>query len=258
MGRAHVAVAVRRGRRGHAARSSTTAAEPRSGGGILVGYPFPPHAPASFNGPLPGMDVAVLDATGKPVVGEIGELAVLNTWPGMTHALLAGHRPLSEHLLETVGRTSGSTATWPSVDADGDLADPRSLRRHDEGRPAAASAPRRSRPRCSRTPGIAEAAVIGVPGRDNAASGSSRSWSSRDGRRRRTISIATARPQRRHGRSRPPSIVVSAPAEDQERQDHAPRDPRAHLGEPTGDLSALDPHDTARRHPDPAELGEHA
>ncbi len=56
------------------------------GGGLLTSYPFLPMAPASFNGPLPGVDVAVLDPEGEPVVGEIGELAVLNTFPGMTHA----------------------------------------------------------------------------------------------------------------------------------------------------------------------------
>jgi acetyl-CoA synthetase len=56
------------------------------GGGILVSYPFLPMEPACFNGPLPGMDVAVLDQQGNPVVGQVGELAVLNTWPGMTHA----------------------------------------------------------------------------------------------------------------------------------------------------------------------------
>jgi acetyl-CoA synthetase len=56
------------------------------GGGILVAYPFLPADAAAFNGPLLGMDVAVADQEGKPVVGEVGELVVLNTWPGMTHA----------------------------------------------------------------------------------------------------------------------------------------------------------------------------
>lgn len=56
------------------------------GGGLLTSYPFLPMAPAAFNAPLPGVDVAVLDTDGKPVVGEVGELCVLNTFPGMTHA----------------------------------------------------------------------------------------------------------------------------------------------------------------------------
>jgi acetyl-CoA synthetase len=56
------------------------------GGGILVGYPFLPAAPAAFTGALPGVDAVVLDDDGKPVVDTIGELAVRNTFPGMTHA----------------------------------------------------------------------------------------------------------------------------------------------------------------------------
>jgi acetyl-CoA synthetase len=57
-----------------------------TGGGILVGYPFLPMRAGAFSGPLPGMDVAVLDTVGLPVIGEVGELAIFNTWPGMTHA----------------------------------------------------------------------------------------------------------------------------------------------------------------------------
>lgn len=56
------------------------------GGGIIVGYPFLPSDAAAFNGALPGVHAAVLDDEGKPVIGQIGELAVLNTFPGQTHA----------------------------------------------------------------------------------------------------------------------------------------------------------------------------
>ena len=55
------------------------------GGGILSGYTIAPHAPASFCGPVPGMDVDVYDANGHPT-DDIGELVVLNTWPGMAHS----------------------------------------------------------------------------------------------------------------------------------------------------------------------------
>ena len=41
---------------------------------------------AAFNGALPGVHAAVLNDEGESVVGEIGELAVLNTFPGQTHA----------------------------------------------------------------------------------------------------------------------------------------------------------------------------
>ena len=56
------------------------------GGGIIVGYPFLPADAAAFNGALPGVHAAVLNDEGESVVGEIGELAVLNTFPGQTHA----------------------------------------------------------------------------------------------------------------------------------------------------------------------------
>jgi acetyl-CoA synthetase len=56
------------------------------GGGMLISYPFLPMPPACFTAPLPGVDAAVFDADGKPVVGEIGELVLRNTFPGMTHA----------------------------------------------------------------------------------------------------------------------------------------------------------------------------
>jgi acetyl-CoA synthetase len=56
------------------------------GGGMLISYPFLPMPPACFTAPLPGVDAAVFDQDGKPVVGEIGELVLRNTFPGMTHA----------------------------------------------------------------------------------------------------------------------------------------------------------------------------
>jgi acetyl-CoA synthetase len=57
-----------------------------TGGGILISYPFAPMEPACFTAPLPGVDAAVFDPDGAPVVGAVGELVVRNTFPGMTHA----------------------------------------------------------------------------------------------------------------------------------------------------------------------------
>ena len=101
------------------------------GGGILVSYPFLPMAPASFNAPLPGLDVAILDAAGKPVIDEVGELTVLNTFPGMTHGFWHDR----ERYLETYW------SRWDGVWVHGDLAsvddralaDSRPLGRHDQG-----------------------------------------------------------------------------------------------------------------------------
>lgn len=83
-----------------------------TGGGILVAYPFLPMLAGGFNGPLPGMDVAVVDETGQPVQGQHGELAVLNTWPGMTHAFWQDR----ERYLDTYWKR------WPRVWIQGDLA----------------------------------------------------------------------------------------------------------------------------------------
>jgi acetyl-CoA synthetase len=82
------------------------------GGGLLVSYPFLPMDPASFNAPLLGADVAVLNADGEPVRGEVGELSVLNTFPGMTHAFWQDR----DRYLETYW------SRWEDVWVHGDLA----------------------------------------------------------------------------------------------------------------------------------------
>jgi acetyl-CoA synthetase len=58
------------------------------------------------------MDVAVYDPAGAPVVGEIGELVVRNTWPGMTHAFWHDR----ERYLDTYWNR------WDGVWLHGDLA----------------------------------------------------------------------------------------------------------------------------------------
>jgi acetyl-CoA synthetase len=80
-------------------------------GGILSCYTIAPQAPAAFSGPLPGMDVDVLDAEGHST-NEIGELVVRNTWPGMAHGFWRDDR----RYLETYWDR------WPEVWVHGDLA----------------------------------------------------------------------------------------------------------------------------------------
>jgi acetyl-CoA synthetase len=53
-------------------------------GGILGCFPVAPTKPCGFAGPIPGMAAAVLDDAGRPVRGEVGELAIRAPWPGMT------------------------------------------------------------------------------------------------------------------------------------------------------------------------------
>ncbi len=81
-----------------------------TGGGILSCYTIAPQSPASFCGPLPGMDVDVLDADGKPT-SEIGELVMRNTWPGMAHSFWND----KNRYLETYW------SRWPDVWVHGDL-----------------------------------------------------------------------------------------------------------------------------------------
>jgi len=53
-------------------------------GGILCGNVITHLRPCSFAGPLPGMAADVVDAEGRSVRGEVGELVIRNPWPGMT------------------------------------------------------------------------------------------------------------------------------------------------------------------------------
>ena len=53
-------------------------------GGILAGNFFKPLKPAAFGGPIPGMDADVVDETGNPVRGAVGDLIIRQPWIGMT------------------------------------------------------------------------------------------------------------------------------------------------------------------------------
>jgi len=53
-------------------------------GGILCGNVITHLRPTAFAGPVPGIAADVLDAEGRSVRGEVGELAIRNPWPGMT------------------------------------------------------------------------------------------------------------------------------------------------------------------------------
>lgn len=53
-------------------------------GGIVSAFFTEPQKPCAFNGPIPGIPAAVLDDNARPVSQEVGELAILGPWPGMT------------------------------------------------------------------------------------------------------------------------------------------------------------------------------
>ncbi|EKT79840.1 acetate--CoA ligase [Rhodococcus opacus M213] len=131
------------------------------GGGILIGYPFLPTAAAAFNGTLPGVDAAVLGEDGAPVVEEVGELAIRNTFPGMTHAFWNDR----DRYLETYWKR------WDDVWVHGDLAsvDAHGVWRiHGRSDDTIKLSGRRVGPAeieaaLLRDPRIGEVAVIGIP-----------------------------------------------------------------------------------------------
>jgi len=87
-------------------------------GGILGCFPIKPLAACAFHGPVPGMDADVVDAEGKSVRGQVGELVVRQPWPGMTN----GFWHDDERYLKTYWSRFENVwvhGDWASVDADG-------------------------------------------------------------------------------------------------------------------------------------------
>lgn len=131
-----------------------------TGGGILSCYTIAPQAPASFSGPLPGMRVDVLDADGEQTDG-IGELVVRNTWVGMTHSFWRD----DARYLDTYW------SRWPDIWVHGDLSSVDAdgyWHIHGRSDDTLKIGGRRVGPSEIESalvaqPGIAEAAVIGVP-----------------------------------------------------------------------------------------------
>jgi acetyl-CoA synthetase len=208
-----------------------------TGGGILTTYPFLPADPASFNGPLLGMDVTVLDPEGRPARDEIGELAVLNTWPGMTHGFWGDDK----RYVETYW------SRWPGVWDHGDLASLSSegvWRIHGRSDDTIKVSGRRVGPAeleaaLLKDPRIVEAAVIGVP----------------DPQRGQRVVAFVVAPDSQDsvddlgrvaidhvGRSFAPLLHVVATLPKTKNGKIMRRVIRArYLGLPTGDLTALDP-----------------
>lgn len=58
------------------------------GGGIIGSTTIHPQKPASFTGPVVGVPADVVDAQGRSVRGEVGELIIRGPWVGMTNGFL--------------------------------------------------------------------------------------------------------------------------------------------------------------------------
>jgi acetyl-CoA synthetase len=80
--------------------------------------PMAPTKPCSLGFPALGQDMDVLDESGAPVRGEVGELVCRNAWPGMTRGIWGD----PERYLDTYWRRFPGVWThgdWASVDEDG-------------------------------------------------------------------------------------------------------------------------------------------
>ncbi|MEV6362354.1 AMP-binding protein [Nocardia asteroides] len=210
------------------------------GGGLLISYPFLPMAPAAFNGPLPGVDAAVCAADGAPVLGEVGELVVGNTFPGITHAFWQDR----DRYLETYW------SRWDDLWVHGDLASvgaDGTWRVHGRSDDTIKVSGRRVGPAeleaaLLTDPRIVEAAVIGVPDEQ---------------RGQRVVAFVVLRAKdavatefddlvatavANVGRSFAPTVHVVATLPKTKNGKIMRRAIRSrHLGDPQGDLSSLDP-----------------
>ena len=87
-------------------------------GGIVGCTTLRPIAPCSFSGPCPGMAADVIDASGNPVRGEVGELAIRQPWPGMTQGFWGD----PERYLDAYWRRLPGIwvhGDWARIDPDG-------------------------------------------------------------------------------------------------------------------------------------------
>jgi acetyl-CoA synthetase len=93
-------------------------------GGTEVGACFlttvltEPVKPVALGFPALGSDVDVVDAAGKPLRGEVGELVCRRPWPGMTRGIWGD----DERYLETYWRRFPGLwahGDWASIDTDG-------------------------------------------------------------------------------------------------------------------------------------------
>ncbi len=87
-------------------------------GGILGCFPIAPIKACGFAGPIPGMAVAVLDPQGRPLQGEVGELAIEAPWPGMTRGFWRDAARYEETYWSR-WKDVWAHGDWAQVDADG-------------------------------------------------------------------------------------------------------------------------------------------
>ncbi|MDQ3928411.1 MAG: AMP-binding protein [Chloroflexota bacterium] len=130
-------------------------------GGILSCNPLLPIKPCAFSGPVPGMLPEVVDGEGNPVIHAVGELALKLPWVGKTEGFWGD----KERYLDTYwSRVPGLWVhgDWARVDEDGFWY---ILGRSDDTIKVAGKrvGPAEVESAAVSHPAVAEAAAIGVP-----------------------------------------------------------------------------------------------
>jgi acetyl-CoA synthetase len=131
------------------------------GGSFLCPYPVEDIASCSLGGPALGMDVDIVDDSGQPLRGAIGELVCRQPWPAMTRGIWRDDERYRE----------AYWSTFPGVWRHGDyaLADTHGgwfvLGRSDDVMNVAGKrvAPAEIESVVAADPAVAESAVVGIP-----------------------------------------------------------------------------------------------
>lgn len=130
-------------------------------GGLLGCVPLRPIKPCGFNTAVPGVNAVALDESGRPVIDAVGELAVLNPWPGMTNGFWRD----PDRYIETYWSRFENIwvhGDWALRDGDGHWF---LLGRSDDTLKIAGKrlGPAEVEAAAAEFPGIRESAAIGVP-----------------------------------------------------------------------------------------------
>jgi acetyl-CoA synthetase len=88
-------------------------------GCLLAPLPAAPIKPCSLQGPALGMDVDVLDESGRPVRGEVGYLVCHNAAPNMTRGFLGDRQRYLDTYFSRFGEAVWCHGDWALADADG-------------------------------------------------------------------------------------------------------------------------------------------
>jgi acetyl-CoA synthetase len=131
------------------------------GGSFLAPYPVERIRGCSLGGPSLGMDVDVLDASGRPVRGEAGELVCRQPWPSMTRGVWRDEARYREAYWSTFPGV-WRHGDFAMVDTDGQWF---ILGRSDDVMNVAGKrlAPAEVESIMAKHPAVAEVAAVGIP-----------------------------------------------------------------------------------------------